>query len=109
MESSSLLFCRTNSRRSSDSSCGRALIQPGHEWRKTFAVAQLIAELVRAILAGDFPDAHPVQQAVGRIVLLNEDRRVGNAEAVAETFGVGAIAKCAHLHGEESGRGIDTR
>src|SRR5260370_39925046 len=106
MESSSLRFCRTNSRRSSDSSCGRALIQSGHEWRETFAIPELVAELVCAILAGDFPDAHPVQQAVGRIILLNEDGRVGSGEAVAETFGVVAVAKSSPLHGKESGRWV---
>src|SRR6266478_8300105 len=106
MEFSSRRFCRTSSRHSSDSSCGCAFIQPGHEGRETFACAQLIAELMRAILPGDFANAHAIQHSVGRIILLNEDRRIRSIEAVEETLGVGAFPECTHLYGEESGGGI---
>src|SRR5436309_2901612 len=44
---SSLRFCKTGSRRSSVPSCGCALVETRYKRSKAFAVAELLAELVR--------------------------------------------------------------
>src|SRR5712664_444959 len=108
MEFSSPRFCRTNSRHSSVPSCGRAFVEARNKRSKTFAVVKLLAKLVRRVFAGNPADAHAIKHAVGRVILLNKDRRVGNAEAVAETFGVAAIAESTHLDGKETCGRIDS-
>src|SRR5260370_38798580 len=91
MEFSSPRFCRTNSRHSSVLSCGRAFVEARNKRSKAFAVVKLLAKLVRRVFAGNPADAHPIKHAVGRIRLLNKNRRVGNVEAGAGTFGVCAM------------------
>src|SRR5256885_12222126 len=56
----------------------------------------------RGVFAGDPADAHAIQHAIGRIILLNKDGRVGGAEPVAEPFGVAAIAESTDLQGEKT-------
>src|SRR2546430_15728164 len=106
MESSSLRFCKTDSQRSSVSSCGRAFVQTRNKRSKAFAVAKLLAELVRGVLAENSADAHAIKHAVGRIILLDKDRRVGGVEAVAETVGVGAGGERTDLHSEKNAGGV---
>src|SRR5260370_23374708 len=108
MEFSSPRFCRTNSRHASVPSCGRAFVEARNKRSKTFAVVELLAKLVRRVFAGNPADAHAIKHAVGRIILLNENGRVGNVEAVAETFGVAAVPESAHLDGEETCGRIDS-
>src|SRR6266851_4232018 len=107
MESSSRRFCRTSNRHSSVPSCGCAFVETRDKGSKTFAVVELLPKLVRRVFAGNPANAHAIIHAVGRIILLNEDRRVGGAEAVAETLGVGAVAERTDLHSEKTGGGID--
>src|SRR5258708_2624454 len=107
MEFSSPRFCRTNNRHSSVPSCGCAFVETRNKRSKTFAVVELPAKLVRGVFAANPADAHAIKHAVGRIILLNKDGRVGSAEALAETLGVGAVAESTNLHGEKTGRGID--
>src|SRR5258708_16549716 len=107
MESSSRRFCRTSNRHSSVPSCGCAFVETRDKGSKTFAVVELLPKLVRHVFAGKPADAQAIIHAVGRIILLNEDRRVGGAEAVAETLGVGAVAERTDLHSEKTGGGID--
>src|SRR5260370_41536761 len=95
MEFSSRQFCRTNSRRSSVPSCGRSFVETRDKRSKTFAAVELLAELVRGVFAGHPADAHAIKHAVGRIILLNVNRRVRSVEAVAETFGIGTRGGCA--------------
>src|SRR5260370_4747582 len=99
MEFSSPRFCRTNSRHSSVLSCGRAFVEARNKRSKAFAVVKLLAKLVRRVFAGNPADAHAIKHAVGRIILLNKNRRVGNVEAVADTVAGAAIAENAHLEG----------
>src|SRR5260370_19106870 len=103
MESFSPRFCRTDSRRSSVFSCGRTFVETRDKRSKTSAVVQLFAELVRRVFAGNPADAHAIKHAVRRIIFLNKDGRIGSAEAVAETFGVAAVAERTYLHGEKTG------
>src|SRR5437870_445643 len=107
MEFSSPRFCRTNSRHSSVPSCGQAFVETRNQRSKTIVAAQLLAQLARRVFAGNPADAHAIKHAVGRIILLNEDRRVGGVEAVAETFCVGALAESTDLQGEKTGSWID--
>src|SRR5437660_11943232 len=109
MESSSRQSCRTNSRRSSDSSCGCAFVQSSNKWRETFAGTKLIAELMRAIFSGDPAHAHAVQHAVGRIIQLNQNSRVSRAAAVAGPLSIGSFGDRAHLRGEEDGAWMHAR
>src|SRR5258706_413813 len=90
MEFSSPRFCRTNNRHSSVPSCGCAFVETRNKRSKTFAVVELPAKLVRGVFAGNPADAHAIKHAIRRIILLNKDGRVGSAEALAETLGVGA-------------------
>src|SRR4030088_2795293 len=107
MELSSPRSCRTGSRDSSDSSCGCAFVETRNKRSKAFVVVELFAELVRCCFAGNPADAYSIKQAVGGIILLNEDRRIGGAEALAKTFRVGAVAESSDLHGEKAGSRID--
>src|SRR6266446_942370 len=106
-ESSSPRFCRTNSRHSSVPTCGRAFVETRNKRSKAFAATQLLAKLVRRVFAGNPTDAHAIKHAVGRIILLNEDRRVGGVEAVSEAFCVGAVAESTDLQGEKTGSWIE--
>src|SRR5580692_6668918 len=85
------------------------IIEANDERRKSLAAAKLFAKLPRRVFSGDFADSHAVESAVRRIVLLNEDRRIGKIQAVAQTLCVAWIAKRTDLHGKKSARGIDTR
>src|SRR5260370_11251577 len=108
MEFSSPRFCRTNSRHSWVPTCGRAFVEARNKRSKTFAVVKLPAKLMSRVFAGNPADTDPIKHAVGRIILLNKNRRVGNVEAVAETFRVAAVAESAHLDGEETCGRIDS-
>src|SRR5437879_4615396 len=105
-ESVSPQFCRKDSRDSSDSPYGRFLIQARDERRKTLPRTQLLAKLARRVLARNFAYADAVKNAFGRIVLLNENRRVGSVQPVAQPFGIAAVMESPYLHGEKSRRGI---
>src|SRR5260370_14016299 len=107
MDSFSPRVCRTDSRRSSVSSCGRTFVETRDKRSKTSAVEELFAELVRRSFAGNPADAQAIKHAVRRIIFLNKDGRIGSAEAVAETFGVAAVTERTYLHGEKTGGGID--
>src|SRR5689334_12986150 len=102
MESSSRRFCRTNIRRSLVPSCRCVFVKPRDEWSEALATAQLVAELACLFFSGYFADAHAIEHAVRRVILLNEDGRVGDTQAIAKAFGVGAFAESANLHGEKS-------
>src|SRR5260370_10729961 len=97
MEFSSRRFCRTNSRHSLVPSCGCAIVETRNERDKTFSAVELLAKLVRRVFAGNPADAHAIKNTVGRAILLNEDRRVGGAEAVLETFGIAPVPERPHL------------
>src|SRR5260370_8570967 len=86
MEFSSPRFCRTNNRHSSVPSCGRAFVEARNKRSKTFAVVELLAKLVRRVFAGNPADAHAIKHAVGRIILLNKNGRVGKVEPAPATF-----------------------
>src|SRR5260370_25860567 len=105
MDSFSPRVCRTDSRRSSVSSCGRTFVETRDKRSKTSAVVELFAELVRRVFAGNPADAHAIKHAVRRIIFLNKDGRIGSAEAGAETFGVAAVTERTYLHGEKTGGG----
>src|SRR6266513_5573070 len=107
MEFSSPRFCRTNSRHSSVPSCAQAFVETRNQRSKTIAVVELLAKLARRVFAGNPADAHAIKHAVGRIILLNEDRRVGGVEAVSEAFCVGALAESTNLQGEKTGSWIE--
>src|SRR6267378_6603713 len=107
MEFSSPRFCRTNNRHSSVPPCGCAFVETRNKRSKTFPVVKLPAKLARGVFAGNPADAHAIKHAVGRIILLNIYGRVGSAEALAETFGIAAVAESTDLHGEKTGRGIN--
>src|SRR6266576_299662 len=107
MEFSSPRFCRTNSRHSSVPSCGQAFVETRNQRSKTIAVVELLAKLARRVFAGNPADAHAIKHAVGRIILLNKDRRVGGIEAVSEAVCVGAVAESTDLQGEKTGSWID--
>src|SRR5258708_8449452 len=102
MEFSSQRFCRTNSRHSSILSCGRAFVETRNKRSKALAAAELLAKLARRVFAGNPADAHPIKHAVGRIILLDEDWRIGDVEAVAKTFCGSALAESTDLHGEKT-------
>src|SRR5260370_9336969 len=106
MDFTSPRFGRTNSRQSLVASCGCAIVETRNERDKTFSAVELLAKMVRRVFAGNPADAHAIKNTVGRVILLNEDRRVGGAEAVLETFGIAAVAESTHLHGEKSRGGI---
>src|SRR5260370_20226511 len=102
MEFSSPRFSRINSRHSWVPSCGRAFVEARNKRSKTFAVVKLLAKLMSRVFAGNPADTDPIKHAVGRIILLNKNRRVGNVEAVAETFRVAAVPESAHPDGEKT-------
>src|SRR5437764_12307969 len=108
MESSWPRSYRTGSRCSSAPSPRRAFVETRNKRSKSFAVVELLAELARGVFAGDPADAHAIQHAIGRIILLNKDGRVGGAEPVAEPFGVAAIAESSDLQGEKTSDGVNS-
>src|SRR5260370_4840081 len=83
------------------SSCARAFIQAHDHRREAFAVAKLLAELPRGIFSRNFADPHAVEQAVRRIVCLNENRRVRSIQPLAQALRVAAITKAPDFHGEK--------
>src|SRR5260370_41296054 len=107
MEFSSPRFCRTNSRHSSILSCGRAFVETRNKRSKALAAAELLAKLARRVFAGNPADAHPIKHAVGRIILLDEDWRIGDVEAVAQTLFVRPLTGSSGLHGEKTGGRIE--
>src|SRR6266481_322176 len=84
------------------SSCGRAFIQAHHHRCKPFPAAKLLPELVRGVFSRHFADTHAIEQAVRRVILLNENRRVRSIQPLAKPFGIAAVAKRSNLHGEKS-------
>src|ERR1700692_2306168 len=56
------------------SSRTRAFIQAHHHRRKTLAAAKLLAKLLRRAFSGNFADPHAIEQAIRRIVPLDENR-----------------------------------
>src|SRR5229473_6318387 len=84
------------------SSRGAAFIQAHDHRRKPFTAAKLLAELMRRVFSRNSADAHAIKQTVGRIILLDENRRVRSIQALAQTLGIAAVAKRADLHGEKS-------
>src|SRR5260370_35376043 len=98
MEFSSPRFCRTNSRHSSILSCGRAFVETRNKRSKALAAAELLAKLARRVFAGNPADAHPIKHAVGRIILLDEDWRMGDVEAVRRTLGFSALSENTARH-----------
>src|SRR5438445_77816 len=76
------------------------------DWSSVVCSSDLIFYRVRA---GNLSDAHAVENAVGRIILLNENRRIGCVEPLAKPFGVVAVAERANLYGKESRSGINSR
>src|SRR5205807_1011603 len=67
---------------------------------------QLVAELPGRIFAGDFTHAYAVESSIRCVILLNENRRIGRVETVAQPLGITAIPERSHLHGEKSRGGI---
>src|SRR5258705_12042983 len=63
---------------------------------------ELFAEILRRLLPGNPADSHTIERAVGRIILLNENGGVADAQAVAQALGVAAIVKSANLHGKKA-------
>src|SRR5713101_9075876 len=90
-------------------SCAGAFIQAHDHRREAFAVAKLLAELSRGIFSRNFADPHAVEQAVRRIVCLNENRRVRSIQPLAQSLRVAAITKGPDLHGEKSRGRFDAR
>src|SRR5215472_2354318 len=105
-ESASPQFCKINNPCSSNSSGRRLRIQTRNERCKALAQSQLLAELPGGIFAGDFAYTYAVESAVRRVVLLNENRRIGRVETVAQPLGIAAIPERPHLYGEKSRGGI---
>src|SRR5215472_2619075 len=105
-ESASPQFCKINNPCSSHSSGRRLRIQTRDERCKALAQSQLLAELPGRIFAGDLAHTDAVESAVRRVVLLDENRRIGWVEAVAQPLGIAAIPERPHLHGEKSRGGI---
>src|SRR5580693_4869545 len=108
-ESASRQFCKTGSRHSSIPSPRGGFVKAYHERCESLAATKLFAQLVRGVFSGNLADTHPIVQAVRRIVLLNENRRIGKIQAVAQALCIGLIAKRADLHGKKSASRIDTR
>src|SRR5713101_4252922 len=75
------------------SSSAGAFIQAHDHRREAFAVAKLLAELSRGIFSRNFADPHAVEQAVRRIVGLNENGRVRRIQPFAQALRVAAVAK----------------
>src|SRR5712692_985998 len=84
------------------SSCGRSFIQTNHHRRKPFTDAKLLPELVRGVFSGNFADTHAIEQAVRRVILLNENGRVRGIQPLAKPLGIAAIAKGSNLHRKKS-------
>src|SRR5260370_430269 len=83
------------------SSSASTFIQAHDHRREAFAVAKLLAELPRGIFSRNFADPHAVEQAVRRIICLNENGRVRSIEPLAQSLRVAAITKGPDLHGEK--------
>src|SRR6267378_4412433 len=63
---------------------------------------ELFAEILCRLLPGNPPDSHTIEWAVGRIILLNENGGVADAQAVAQALGVAAIVERSDLHSKKA-------
>src|SRR5258705_1102023 len=63
---------------------------------------ELFAEILCRLLPGNPPDSHTIEWAVGRIILMNENGGVADAQAVAQALGVAAIVERSDLHGKKA-------
>src|SRR6202521_1857576 len=102
MESPCGQFCKTDSRSSWIPSRRLAVIETHNERRKSFTAAELLPKLARGVFPGNLAHAHTIVEPLGRIILLNEDRRIGSIQAIAHSLCIGRLAKRADLHGEET-------
>src|SRR5262249_8345861 len=85
------------------------VVEANNKGREPFAGTQLFAELVRRLFAGNFTHTHAIESALRRIVLLDENWRVGQVQPLAQPLRVAAIPERSHLHGKESSRWVDAR
>src|SRR5580658_7508050 len=109
MEFVSRRFCKIGIQRSSIPSRRRGFIESHDDWCNSLAAAELFAELAGGIFAGNFADAYTKESAVRRIILLDENRRVGKIQAVAQSLRVGLILERTDLHREKSPSDIHAR
>jgi hypothetical protein len=72
---------------------------------KSIRIPQLRGEVLRGVRTWSTANAHAVKMSGGRIKILNKDGLVAREQALAQTVGVAAIGKRAHLYGEISNRG----
>src|ERR1700732_3128635 len=71
---------------------------------KPICIPQLRGELLRGVGIWRSANAHAVKMPGRRIKILNKDGLIAREQALAQAFGVAAIGKRAHLHGELSNR-----
>ena len=75
------------------------------ECLKSIRIPQFPGKVLRGVGTWNTAYADTVKVAGWRIIILNENGLIARKQALAQTLGVAAIGKRAHLHSEVSNRG----
>src|SRR5258708_31548608 len=66
------------------SSCASSFIQAHHHRREALTIAKLLAELLCRTFSRHLADTHAIEQTAGRIIRMNETRRLRTTHPLAQ-------------------------